>query len=113
MVVYSYYRPYLFDWLRYYHGVVELAAFKQFTSVLRYLIKVDLPNLLVWKRLTVMATQPLVPEALNACKTLELMLRKPHPNETNANWQAAFDNGFVETVITVVGSSIADVVKVG
>ena len=102
----------MWELFRHKHGVVELCAFKQYLPILRYFIKLDLPELLVWQRLVTMAASPLESDALAAATTLRLLLTKPSEHQTNVNWRHAYDNEFAPTITALLGSELSEPVKV-
>ena len=55
------------------HGAVEICAIKEFITLLRYLISLDLPNLPVWKNLLKMMSSDLEEEAEAAGKCLRTL----------------------------------------
>ena len=97
---------------RYYHGVIELCAFKQYIAILRYLISLNLEDLPVWKRLVDMAASPIDSDALAATTTLKIMLEKPNNRTINSNWKRAHENKFAETISRMIGSEICNDAKV-
>ena len=93
------------------NGIVELCAYKHYIEVLKYFIAGDHKRLPVWKNLIKFFSSEIDEECQAAGKTLRTLTQRTDEG-INPNWEAAFNNGIVPTVVKVIKSTIADEAKI-
>ena len=93
------------------NGIVELCAYKHYIEVLNYFIALDNDDLPVWRNLIKFFGSDIDDECQAAGKTLRTMSERTDAS-INPNWEPAFNNGIVPTIVRVIKSMIADEAKI-
>lgn len=94
------------------HGAVEICAIKEFISLLRYLISLDIPNLPVWKNLLKMMASDLEEEAEAAGKCLRTLTDRSEELGISPDWRTFYEKGGVPTVVKVAKNTMQDYAKI-
>lgn len=102
------------------HGVVELAAFKQYVSLLDFFHNMQDARLPVWKLLIKFMSSTMDDEAEAGASCIRVMTDPSTTAEAEANTdqmdhtahiQIAFDNGVIPAIVKILKSEIADKAK--
>lgn len=94
------------------HGAVELCALKQYIEMLEYLIKIDNPQIPVWKNLIKFMSSESEEEAEAAGKCLEILTLPSKEYGINEKWEPFYNHGGVTTIVKVAKGSIGDSAKI-
>ncbi|XP_076449213.1 ankyrin and armadillo repeat-containing protein-like [Babylonia areolata] len=94
------------------HGAVEICAIKQFVSLLRYFLDLQLPKLPVWRHLLRLLGSDLEEEVYSAGTCLRALTDPTEGGGLNPNWEEIYNNGGVPVISRVAKSGVADDSKI-